>query len=467
MPQSLSSCPSGTDRSLREIVRDIDDSSMRIFKMYKNKTYLPHSKRISNIAWRIQNKKIMLSRPHPISPPASGGSTTSANGEGFDYANHILHLLRQNSLLHSQSLNRSHSSSSTHSRQSSQGSSRIPPSTFKLLTSSPLHLTNKADQKNRTPTSTPYPFHLERSDLKTARDTAIRRSSLLTKRMPYSEPDISKPVLQCSHCFSESTPMWRQGPRGELLCNACGLYNKLHGSQRQPHANRLKDRQVQVNNTRLFMNAQNSPISAHATSRADYSSRAANDEIPDWENLLSSAGSNLGSSAPQQTLSAYSFQDPAPAKSELTTMDIDEIDNLLNMNLFHPESSAVHNHNLRIDNPLDPSHMHGTMHRFMDNAKRSESAGDMHSSLSFYNQSAPALVDNHFPVSSFNPQTFSRIDHQAQLPQSSPGIGQSSPHLNATQNFGSDTNMHSSNLEQPGSSLYSWLDFTDPSTNPR
>ncbi|GAA6000363.1 hypothetical protein JCM10207_007980 [Rhodosporidiobolus poonsookiae] len=36
----------------------------------------------------------------------------------------------------------------------------------------------------------------------------------------------------CSHCESITTPLWRRGPDDELLCNACGLYLKLHGKAR-------------------------------------------------------------------------------------------------------------------------------------------------------------------------------------------------------------------------------------------
>ncbi|GAA5924200.1 hypothetical protein JCM10213_004519 [Rhodosporidiobolus nylandii] len=36
----------------------------------------------------------------------------------------------------------------------------------------------------------------------------------------------------CSHCGSITTPLWRRGPEDELLCNACGLYLKLHGRSR-------------------------------------------------------------------------------------------------------------------------------------------------------------------------------------------------------------------------------------------
>lgn len=41
------------------------------------------------------------------------------------------------------------------------------------------------------------------------------------------------PLKRCSNCGATSTPSWRRCPAGkDLLCNACGLYQKLHGRPR-------------------------------------------------------------------------------------------------------------------------------------------------------------------------------------------------------------------------------------------
>lgn len=38
---------------------------------------------------------------------------------------------------------------------------------------------------------------------------------------------------KCSNCKTGQTPSWRRCPEGKaLLCNACGLYHKLHGKSR-------------------------------------------------------------------------------------------------------------------------------------------------------------------------------------------------------------------------------------------
>ena len=33
----------------------------------------------------------------------------------------------------------------------------------------------------------------------------------------------------CSNCKTTQTTLWRRAKTGETVCNACGLYNKLHG----------------------------------------------------------------------------------------------------------------------------------------------------------------------------------------------------------------------------------------------
>ncbi|CAO3636391.1 unnamed protein product [Cunninghamella blakesleeana] len=52
--------------------------------------------------------------------------------------------------------------------------------------------------------------------------------------------DNDKPI--CTNCGATSTPLWRRSSEDELLCNACGLYQKLHNIPRpkslKPHNSR-------------------------------------------------------------------------------------------------------------------------------------------------------------------------------------------------------------------------------------
>ncbi|KAI8590799.1 hypothetical protein BDZ88DRAFT_378941, partial [Geranomyces variabilis] len=39
-------------------------------------------------------------------------------------------------------------------------------------------------------------------------------------------------VNKCANCGTDSTPLWRRGPKGEVICNACGLYLKARNTYR-------------------------------------------------------------------------------------------------------------------------------------------------------------------------------------------------------------------------------------------
>ncbi|KAI8865950.1 glucocorticoid receptor-like (DNA-binding domain), partial [Ramicandelaber brevisporus] len=59
-----------------------------------------------------------------------------------------------------------------------------------------------------------------------------KKSDRKSPQTSYSETLPSTTPAICFNCKVEYTPLWRRDMDGNIVCNACGLYFKLHGRHR-------------------------------------------------------------------------------------------------------------------------------------------------------------------------------------------------------------------------------------------
>ncbi|KAJ1347235.1 hypothetical protein KIN20_002252 [Parelaphostrongylus tenuis] len=64
--------------------------------------------------------------------------------------------------------------------------------------------------------------------------TSKARSSASHKKPSSAQNSQRRQGLVCSNCGGTNTTLWRRNAEGEPVCNACGLYYKLHNVQRPP-----------------------------------------------------------------------------------------------------------------------------------------------------------------------------------------------------------------------------------------
>lgn len=77
-------------------------------------------------------------------------------------------------------------------------------------------------------TNTPQSLSVPGSPEEISPDDSVTHSRRQSVSNPKNAPT-SDGTTTCTNCHTTNTPLWRRNPEGQPLCNACGLFLKLHG----------------------------------------------------------------------------------------------------------------------------------------------------------------------------------------------------------------------------------------------
>ncbi|KAK5175336.1 Sodium- and chloride-dependent GABA transporter 1 [Saxophila tyrrhenica] len=113
----------------------------------------------------------------------------------------------------------------------------------------------------------------------------------------------------CTNCFTQTTPLWRRNPEGHPLCNACGLFLKLHGVVRPlslktdviKKRNRGSGNTAPIGTTRSKKAASRKNSVASAANTASSSAKASNNESESPNSNTGSGGTGTAATTPTST----------------------------------------------------------------------------------------------------------------------------------------------------------------------
>ncbi|CAG98916.1 Gat1p [Kluyveromyces lactis] len=107
-----------------------------------------------------------------------------------------------------------------------------------------------------------------------------------------------KTETQCSNCHTKTTPLWRRDPQGNPLCNACGLFLKLHGVVRPLSLKKdvIKKRQRSSNKSKQV----SSLLTSGLASSNNNSNASINSGINENNNSAISTGSPTNAISPDK-----------------------------------------------------------------------------------------------------------------------------------------------------------------------
>ncbi|KAF9141732.1 putative electron transfer flavoprotein subunit [Mortierella sp. GBA39] len=193
-----------------------------------------------------------------------------------------------------------------------------------------------------TPSSTPSPVSLGRHDLITSSSSSspqpipqVPSSIKVSKARKPSKAAIKAAAglgVRCQNCGVTVTPLWRRSADNEPLCNACGLYHKLHAMHRPKHLQQqgqpgmgirgggatlgLKDLKLSSDGS-LYNGERSGSVSSDGSAGPDTSSASSPTDGP----IVGSPGSSTTSSSdtPNAASAARSSSRPIPLSASSTS----------------------------------------------------------------------------------------------------------------------------------------------------
>ncbi|XP_004421177.1 PREDICTED: transcription factor GATA-6 [Ceratotherium simum simum] len=135
------------------------------------------------------------------------------------------------------------------------------------------------------------------------------------KRVPSSR----RLGLSCANCHTTTTTLWRRNAEGEPVCNACGLYMKLHGvprplAMKKEGIQTRKRKPKNINKSKACSGNSNNSVPMTPTSTSSNSDDCSKNTSPTTQPTASGAGASVLSGAgestnPENSELKYSGQD--------------------------------------------------------------------------------------------------------------------------------------------------------------